>query len=295
MNFDKKVEFLNKFFHEYSLINNPQIQEFLRVNNLGFPFVIGHTNDFITLKQDGVEIIEESYEAFCEFAKVNKRKDYENYAVFMQDAFNSKPDWLIAVNTFPEEYFSPPAGIERVKAKKLVARHYADIYAGGAAAYAFEFGSESWFEFYFGFDCTFSLEVLIDEKRKEEIIGFIIGPESWTGAKLRVGQEIPRGLIKGLDRTFSLESIIKIDEDSELENQPVSIKVKKNLNFTTGTIDEPADFDSYEIDDVIEISGELIAFNFNIDPDDLKNDDLEQELLSFNQYPFMVIKKEFFE
>ena len=53
-------------------------RSFLKINNLGIPFAIGLSNNYITLTKEGEFLIEETFLDMCKLLEVNPFEDYKD-------------------------------------------------------------------------------------------------------------------------------------------------------------------------------------------------------------------------
>ena len=75
----EKARLVNEFAGEYMTEQNDlELELFFTVNNLGIPFSIGLTNNFITLEKSGEEIIEETWIDLCNLMDLDPNEEYKD-------------------------------------------------------------------------------------------------------------------------------------------------------------------------------------------------------------------------
>jgi hypothetical protein len=83
MDITTKIEFISKFVRNF---NNEaeNYEEFFVFNDLGVPLAIMAHNDMVTLKDVGVDIINETYTSLCETIGVKDDKDFSDFKEFIK-------------------------------------------------------------------------------------------------------------------------------------------------------------------------------------------------------------------
>lgn len=78
MNLQDRIILLNEFAAQYIDDEDLDLQNFFKFNNLGIPFAIGITNEYIKLEKAGEFILEESWQSLCDFLDIDPDDEYEN-------------------------------------------------------------------------------------------------------------------------------------------------------------------------------------------------------------------------
>lgn len=82
--FSNKVEILNDFYMDYA--GSEEYDEFILLNDLGFPAAVLTMMGAVTLTDIGKNHIEETWQALCEMLGVDHMGDYENLYSLMEFA-----------------------------------------------------------------------------------------------------------------------------------------------------------------------------------------------------------------
>ena len=85
---------------------------------------------------------EAAYRLYVEYLENNENKKSSKY-----EKICKKHGGFETLTPFDISGAEVPKGFDRIKVQDLGIKHHSSVYAGGAAAYAFEFGAKSWFEF----------------------------------------------------------------------------------------------------------------------------------------------------
>jgi hypothetical protein len=89
MEFEKKIELINDFAGSYIDAQDEEVQSFFKLNNLGIPFCIGITNEYISLNTSGKFLIDETWNSLCEFLDIPEDEEYEDlYEMIDYSIFN---------------------------------------------------------------------------------------------------------------------------------------------------------------------------------------------------------------
>lgn len=71
-----KANILIEFIQQYS--NDNDYDDFFIYNDLGLPMAICFTNGLIELKQEGIELLNETYLELCLLFDADENEDYED-------------------------------------------------------------------------------------------------------------------------------------------------------------------------------------------------------------------------
>lgn len=66
------IEFTEEFY------NDEDYLEFFEYNDLGVPMAVMFRNNLITLTQDGINLLEETWSDLCNLFEANPNEDYES-------------------------------------------------------------------------------------------------------------------------------------------------------------------------------------------------------------------------
>lgn len=82
--FSKRVEILHDFYMDYS--GSEEYDEFISLNDLGFPAAILLYTDAATLTDKGMTHVNDTWNAFCELLEVDSYGEYDNLDSLMEFA-----------------------------------------------------------------------------------------------------------------------------------------------------------------------------------------------------------------
>ena len=71
-----KANILVEFIQDYS--NDNDYDDFFIYNDLGLPIAICYVNNLIDFKNDGEELINETYKELCDLFNADENEDYES-------------------------------------------------------------------------------------------------------------------------------------------------------------------------------------------------------------------------
>ena len=71
-----KANILVEFIQDYS--NDNDYDDFFIYNDLGLPIAICYVNNLIDFKNDGEELINETYSELCDLFNADENEDYES-------------------------------------------------------------------------------------------------------------------------------------------------------------------------------------------------------------------------
>ncbi len=92
--FSKKCDILAMLWVFYKDTDNEGWQEFFKWADIGLPMAYMSSQGHITIKKDGKNFLEDTWNAFCEMISIDPKADYETLA----DCFEVSPNDPIEVD-----------------------------------------------------------------------------------------------------------------------------------------------------------------------------------------------------
>lgn len=84
MNILTKCELIEEF--SKNCIEDGTNRDFIKYNDLGIPLAVAVVAEIADIKNDGTQIIDETYNLMCELLEIDKDKEYTNYDEYIADS-----------------------------------------------------------------------------------------------------------------------------------------------------------------------------------------------------------------
>ena len=79
-----KTKIIEDFVGDYG--KDEQYSDFFIYNDLGVPLALMVNNKMVTLLDEGIDVINETYIMLCDILEVDKDKEYTEYSDFIEDS-----------------------------------------------------------------------------------------------------------------------------------------------------------------------------------------------------------------